>query len=398
MKLLFIQGGTRLKKDKEDNYYTDGNLNNKVWDRYKQYCDELLITLRKENNIYDKEDALKRFNSLDINKAKIYELEDLMRPKWKFFSIKHRKVVKRQIEKAIIECDKAIIRSAHNYYTLTAIKLCKKHNKPYLIEVAGYAFDGYWGHGDIYGKIVAVPYELLAKKTMKEAKYCVYVTNYSLQKNYPCNGETLGCSDVELNQIEEKNLKYKLEILKEKQKNKEKIVLGTIGWVNLKLKGQHDVIKVINKLRKEGIDRFEYQLVGLGDHKYLDSLIKKYGLEDCVKILGPKPHNEIFEWLKDIDVYIQPSYQEGLCRAIVEAMSMSCAIIVSDAGGNPELANKKYVFPKGNRKKLYDILKKIEFNDIVEESKRSFEESKKYSKELLDKKRNDFYIKFIKGE
>ncbi len=396
MKLLFIQGGTRLKVDEEGNYYSDGNLNNKVWDRYKELCDELLIVLRSEHKVYKKEIALKEFNSLDKNNVKIYELDDLMRPKWRFFSIKYRNCVKKQIEKAVLECDKAIIRSAHNFYTLNAIKYCKKYNKPYLIEVAGYAFDGYWGHGDIYGKIVAIPYEILAKKSMYNAKYCVYVTNYSLQKNYPCLNNTLGCSDVEINDINENDLKKKLEKFNSLGDN-DRIVLGTIGWVNMKLKGQHDVIKVLGKLKSMGIDNFEYQLVGLGNHDYLDSLIKKLDLENNVKILGAKPHEEVFKWLENIDVYIQPSYQEGLCRAVVEAMSKACPIIVSNAGGNPELANPKFVFKKGNHKQLENILMSLNSGILINEAKRSFNEAKNYKKERLDKKRKDFYEKFIEG-
>ena len=269
--------------------------------------------------------------------------------------------------------------------------MCKKYGKPYLIEVAGYAFDGYWGHGDLYGKIVAYPYELLAKKSMREAKYCVYVTNYSLQKRYPSFGKTLGCSDVELNQLCKDDLNNKLyELSKEK-----KYVLGTIGWLNLKLKGQHDVIKALARLKKQGIDKFEYQLVGLGNHDYLDKLIKKYDLEENVKILGPMPHDKIFDWLRKVDIYIQPSYQEGLCRAIVEAMSVACPIIVSDAGGNPELANEKFVFKKGNVKQLAKILKNVTTAELLEESKRSYSLASDYRKEVLDAKRDEFYFEFI---
>ena len=392
MKLLFVQGGTRLKKDDKGNYYTDGNLNNKVWDRYKNYCDELIVLLRSESKVYDQEYAVANFNQMDATNMKIVPTVDLMRPKTNFFNLKKRKQIIKDIEECVKECDKAIIRSAHNFYTLNTIKMCKKYNKPYLIEVAGYAFDGYWGHGDIYGKLVAVPYELLAKKAMREAKYCVYVTNESLQRNYPCKGETLGCSDVELNSLNEKDLKDKI---KKIEKNNGRFTMGTIGWVNLKLKGQHDVIKVLGELKKNGIDNFNYELVGLGNHDYLDKIIKKYNLEDNVKIVGPLPHDKVFEWLRDIDIYIQPSYQEGLCRAVVEAMSMACPIIVSNAGGNPELANPDFVFRKGNHKELSNILKKINKDVLKAEATRSFEEAKNYNKDLLDKKRNDFYNKFI---
>lgn len=391
MKLLFIQGGTRLKEDNEKNYYTDGNLNNKVWNRYKKYCDQLNIVLRAEEKIYEKEYSQANFNPINLEKVKIYKMHDLMKPKRRFFSIKYRKIVKKEIEKAIKNSDKVIVRSAHNFYTLNAIKYCRKYNKPYLIETAGYAFDGYWGHGDLYGKVVAIPYELLAKKAIKKAKYCVYVTNYSLQKNYPCSGKTLGCSDVELNELNKDNLNNRIKSYKEDKK----LVLGTVGWVNLKLKGQHDVIKVLGRLKRQGISRFEYQLVGLGNHDYLDKLIKEEGLEENVKIIGALPHEEVFEWMKNIDIYIQPSYQEGLCRAVVEAMSMACPIIVSNAGGNPELANHKYVFKKGNHKQLEQILKNISIEDLKNEAERSFNLAKEYQKELLDKKRDKFYFEFI---
>lgn len=396
MKLLFIQGGTRLKKDVDGNLYTDGNFNNKVWDRYKEYSDELMVVLREEDKIYDKEYAISKFNSLNQDSLKIFAVPDLMRPASRFINLRWRNKAKKGIEEAVKQCDKAIIRSAHNFYTLTAVKMCKKYKKPYLIEVAGYAFDGYWNHGDIYGKVFALPYELLARRAMKDADYCVYVTKHALQKRYPCKNKTLGCSDVELKNINENDLINKLNHFANKKNNK--IVLGTIGWVNLKLKGQQDVIKVLNRLKKKGINNFEYQLVGLGDSSYLESLIKKYNLQDNVKILGPMPHDKVFEWLNAIDLYVQPSYTEGLCRAIVEAMSKACPILVSDAGGNPELANPKYVFKKGNLKELENILKNITNDDLIVEAKRSFEESKKYEKTYLDSIRNDFYIKFIDGE
>lgn len=395
MKLLFIQGGTRLKKDINGNYYTDGNLNNKVWERYKKYCDELIVVLRKDEKEYTTIEAVQKFNKLDLKSIKLYELYDLMKPKRRFFSFKYRKNVKKEIEKAVCECDKAIIRSAHNYYTLTAIKMCKKHNKPYLIEVAGYAFDGYWNHGDLYGKIVAVPYEILAKKAMRESNCCVYVTNYSLQERYKCYGNTLGCSDVELKELDEEKLCNKLNKFENNRKENQKLVLGTIGWIDLKVKGQQDVIKTLYKLKTKGIDKFEYHLVGLGNKEYLERLIKRYKLEDNVKLLGAMPHEEIFNWLNNVDIYIQPSYQEGLCRAVIEAMSCACPIIVSNAGGNPELANRKYVFKKGKIKELEKILNHISIDDLKEEAKRSFEVSKQYQKEILDKKRDEFYINFI---
>lgn len=391
MKLLFVQGGTRLKEDLEGNFYTDGNLNDKVWNRYKKYCDELLILLRAEEKKYTKEYAMQKFNSIKMQKVKVFKTIDLMTPKYRFIDFFSRKKVKKEIEKAVIECDKAIIRSAHNFYTLTAVKMCQRYNKPYMIEVAGYAFDGYWNHGDLFGKIVAYPYELMAKKAMLNANYCLYVTDYTLQKRYPCKGKTLGCSDVELYGSNKKDLNNRLESIN----SDKKMIIGTIGGVNVKLKGQKDVIKALGKLKKNGYNNFEYQLVGLGSHDYLNKFIEKYNLQDEVKFLGGMPHEKIFEWLKSIDVYIQPSHTEGLCRAIIEAMSVSCPVIVSNAGGNPELASSKYIFRKGNVKEIINILKNLNTKDLKIEAKRSYASSQKYNKEILDKIREEFYNDFI---
>ena len=396
MRLLFIQGGTRVKMDENKNWYTDGNFNDKIWSRYKNYCDELIVLLRKEDKIYSSKFANDKFNRFSSDKATLVPLVDLNKPITRNFNIKLKSEVDNTIEQEVKNSDKVIIRSILNHYTLTALKYCKKYKKDYLIEVAGFAFDGYWYHGDILGKIAAIPYEFLVKKNMKKAPYAVYVTNEALQKRYPCNGKILGCSDVEIKEIKEDVLKKKIKRFKNSKK--EKLIIGTTGWVNLKLKGQHDVVKALYYLKKQGINRFEYQLVGAGDKTYLEKLIKKYKLTNEVKILGAKPHDEVFKWLDTIDIYIQPSYQEGLCRAVVEAMSRACPIIVSNAGGNYELANSKYVFKKGKVRQIMKILKNITNEDLIEEAERSFDLSKKYEKDYLNNMRDEFYKNFIKGE
>ena len=45
----------------------------------------------------------------------------------------------------------------------------------------------------------------------------------------------------------------------------------------------------------------------------------------------------VLNWLDDIDIYVQPSFQEGLPRALVEAMSGGRPAFASTTGGIPEL-------------------------------------------------------------
>ena len=127
-------------------------------------------------------------------------------------------------------------------------------------------------------------------------------------------------------------------------------------------------------------------------------LISELHLEDCIFILETKPHSEVFTWLDSIDIYVQPSFMEGLCRSIVEAMSRACPVICTDVGGNYELVSRECLFEKADFNKLADMLEKmIDPQRQIEEAQKNFNKSKEYNKEDLNKKRDAFYQSFIKS-
>lgn len=128
----------------------------------------------------------------------------------------------------------------------------------------------------------------------------------------------------------------------------------------------------------------------------LKKLIKKYGLDKEVKIIGALPHDEVFKWLENIDIYIQPSYMEGLCRAIVEAMSKACPVICTDAGGNFELIEEKKIYKQRDIFGLINILENINNEELKKNAVFNYNKSKKYTANLLNEKRNIFYSKFMK--
>ena len=106
----------------------------------------------------------------------------------------------------------------------------------------------------------------------------------------------------------------------------------------------------------------------------------------------------VFSWLDSIDIYVQPSFMEGLCRSIVEAMSRACPVICTNVGGNYELVSSDCLFEKADYVKLADILEKMVKPEMqIEEAKRNFEKSKEYNKKDLNKKRDAFYRSFIES-
>lgn len=392
MRLLFIQGGSRWKKDTLGTVYTDSNFNENIWNRYRQYCDELSVILRREEKIYSEEEAKQSFNVFDDKKSRYVALPDVYRPVKNVFSFSKRKEIDTVIKKEIKKADKVIIRSLGNIYTNTALKYARRYHKPYLIEVTGFAFEGAWYHS-IYGKFVALPREIQYRHFMKKVSYAIYVTNEALQKRYPCSGKMLGCSDVELPEIDNEVLDRRLQ---KYEKHNGKYILGTAAFLDVKHKGQAFVLYALAELKKRGIDKFEYQLIGAGTGKNLKKIINELGLSESVKIIGCLAHEDIFGWLDNLDIYVQPSMIEGLSRAPIEAMSRACPIVCSDAGGNYELTEPACLFQKADYKQLADILEDfIKENKFEKEAKRSFEKAKKYSTKVLDEKRDAFYRDFL---
>ena len=386
MKLLFVYG-CNVFSDVKGNKYTNGTITIETWkNRYKKIGDVTFISYLNKK-IYSVEDAQKRFSMIDNQIIHISlehsssSLKNLI--SWKIRN-KNNKIIKEQVKKA--DCIIARVPSDCAY---TAIKYAIKYNKPYMVEVVGCSFDAYWNYG-LKGKIIAIPAFLKQKYYVSKSKYTVYVSNNFLQKRYPTDGKSINCSNVILDNLD--NLSLKKRMIKIENTNfNSKIIVGTIGGLNVNFKGQQYVIKALAKLKKMGINNLEYQLIGSGDATRLEKLVNKYNLNDEVKIIGSVSHDKIFDWLDNLDLYIQPSNQEGLCRSIIEAESRACPIVASNAGGNSELINNEYIFKKRNVKQLMNkILKILNKEQFMIESKNNFENSKLYKKEILIERRNNF--------
>lgn len=391
-RILFIQGGSRWKLDEKNNLYTETNFNDSVWKRYRSYCDELTVLLRREQKVYKEVDAVKKFNKFDQDSAFAVIVEDIYRPILNVINIKKRINLKKIIKREVMKSDKVIIRSLGNFYTDTAIKYAKKLKKEYLIEVTGFTFEGMWYHS-FRGKMIAFFKEKYIKKLIKKSPYVVYVTQDALQKRYPSIGKTIGCSDVEIQQLSNNVLEERLKKIKRKNGN---IILGTAGFLDVKFKGQCSVVKAIAELKKEGIANIEYHLIGAGKGDEISKLAKKLEIEDQISIEGILPHEKVFDWYDDIDIYIHPGYIEGLCRSIVEAMSRALPVCCASVGGNIELAKENLMFEKGNVCEIKEVIKiLLDTEEQKKAAQYSFFKAHEYEKEKLDFKRDKFYREFI---
>ena len=370
MRLLFVHDHKFRRINNK--FYSIGGLNDEALERYTKVFDDVDVYAR----IIDEDSNSNRFSEITNKKVNIYGSNE--------FSIL-------KLISLINDSDKVIIRLP-SFNGLYVISFCKIMRKDYLIEVVGCAWDSLWNHG-LKGKIIAPFITLLNKYEIKKASHVIYVTEKFLQKRYPTNGENTNCSNVSLPSCDENILKKRLLKI---NSSFDKIIIGTTAALDVKYKGQERVIQVLGELKKEGITNFEYQLVGNGEKKYLENLAKKYNVENQVVFIGGLPHDKVFEWLDSIDIYIQPSKQEGLPRALIEAMSRGLPCIGANTAGIPELLEAKYIF--SNKKigiiQMKELILKYDVEKMNASAMRNFEESKKYQKEIIESRRNKFLIKF----
>jgi len=392
MKLLFVHG-TKIKEDSNGVYYTGGSYSQSIWNRYLSISSQLSIIARKDPIIYESEYARRNFNYYNKEKIYLVEIPNLVSSIKTFFNIQIHKAKKEKIKEAVLNNDCIIARLPSSNGNI-AISMARKYNKPYLIELVGCPWDALWNHS-WKGKLVAPFMWYATKKAVKNAPYVLYVSSNFLQKRYPNNFNNISCSDVDLQPVKQDVLDQRLEKIKNMNKNKP-LVLCTIANVDVKYKRQDLVIKAISELNIQGYN-FEYRLVGGGNTNHLQSIAEKYGVVDKVIFEGSVPHEKVFDYLDDIDIYIQPSDAESHGRVILEAMSRGCPCIGSSTGGIPELIDASFIFKRRNVNELIDILAGFDKEKMIKQAKRNFEFSKGYAKEIIETRRNEFFKEFAES-
>lgn len=356
MQLLFVHDFPVEKYN--DNYYSIG-FSHKIWDRYLPVFDNILINSRIK--IVNNGELINKSNG---EKVDFKPISSYKSPKSLIF---HHKEIIETLTISIKKSEGVLIRLP-SVLGFIAASICKRINKPYIVEVVGAAFDAYWFHGSIFGKFLSLPMEYLQKKAVKNASVAIYVTKNYLSNKYPCDGkEFKGVSNVQSVENYSKNLDVG-----------NKVKIGLIGSTFVDYKGHDVAIKAVSKLVHEGFN-IELEFVGDGPSKKFKNMAKKYKIENNVIFKG-KIYDKIRlnNWFRKLDLYIQPSLTEGHCRAIVEAIGNGVPTLASNAGGNTDSVDEKYLFKPKDVVKLTELIKKT----IL---------SKEYrEKNILKNKRNIF--------
>ena len=374
MKLLYAHDH-KLRYFGND-FYTTGGFSDQVTNRYTSVFENMVLLCRaiKSDNV----GGCTKVGNVNVDVCPLF-----------CGKVLPTKANLRLIQTQVKEADVVMVRLPSLLGLYTAF-IAFANKKKVCVEVVGSAWGSYW-YKSFSGKIVALPLEVFNKCVIKNAAYVLYVTDDYLQKEYPTKGVSVGCSDVVLDVREIDVLNRRLEKIEKSAENS--IALGTLGQIDYKYKGHKTVLQVIAELKKQGV-KVEYRLAGSGSRGYIESLAAKYGLLDNIKFYGQIGHEEINQWIDELDVYVQPSLTEGMPRSVIEAIYRATPTIVSDAGGMYELVEKQFVFRKKNSEELAKIIMGLDKSIMKEMAIRNFEFSSKFQNDRLNDCRNSFYKAF----
>lgn len=95
----------------------------------------------------------------------------------------------------------------------------------------------------------------------------------------------------------------------------------------------------LNAIAKMKYENYIYLICGAGPlEDELKNLAKSLGISDKVKFLGFR--NDIVEICKASDIFVFPSYQEGLPVSVMESMAAGLPIVCSAVRGNNDLVEE----------------------------------------------------------
>lgn len=150
------------------------------------------------------------------------------------------------------------------------------------------------------------------------------------------------------------------------------LFMGEIG----QRKGVFDIIRALKHHKKELEGKIILRIGGNKNEHKLLAAINDAGLKEIVHFEGfvtGEKKNDLLNWA---DVYILPSFNEGLPISILEAMSYGMPIISSPVGGIPEVVDNKngILVTPGNDEEIFRAIRFYvdNINEIESQGKESY--------------------------
>jgi glycosyltransferase involved in cell wall biosynthesis len=276
--------------------------------------------------------------------------------------------------------------------TMAYANFCK--SRPYGVEVIGDPYDVFAPHANNHPLRVLFRWWFARnlKRQCAGAVTAAYVTANALQQRYPPGPEafTTHYSSIELTS----EAFVDVPPVERVGRAKETFLLVHVGTMAQLYKAQDDLIYAVYFCVKNDFD-VHLVLVGDGKHRVeLEALAERLGLFGRVSFVGHLPAGDaVRQQLDQADLFVMPSRQEGLPRAMIEAMARGLPCIGTSIGGIPELLEAENLVPVNDRgalsQKIQEVLSNSERRKQMAE--RNLRVSGQYRAEILQARRETLY-------
>lgn len=297
-----------------------------------------------------------------------------------------------QIRRAVIaavEPDDAVILRVSSQLATGLVPWLRRHQHPYAVEIVADPYDVF-APGSIRHPLRPF-FRWSDTRTLEQhcagASAAAYVTESALQQRYPCPQYSVGVSDVELNHdsFSDQPRSFTAEV-----KRREILYVGTLEQL---YKAPHILIDAFAATCRNDIDA-QLTLVGEGQYRHeLMAQAEGLGIGDRVIFTGQLPPEDVQAALARADLFVLPSFQEGLPRAMVEAMSKGLPCIGSRVGGVPELLADEDLVVAGDvadlsRKLCQTLTSPARLNAMAQ---RNWQRAQDFRGDRLQQRRLNFY-------
>ncbi|RZL47959.1 MAG: glycosyltransferase [Pedobacter sp.] len=182
----------------------------------------------------------------------------------------------------------------------------------------------------------------------------------------------------------------KIEISEEKKESKTFTIIS-VGRTHWK-KGYTYALEACKILKDSGF-KFEYYVIGAKDSEELGYLVNSLHLEKEVFLCGKVSFLKVQDLMKNADVLLLPSLEEGIANVVLEAMQLGTLVVSTDCGGMEEvIENGKngFIVPVRNPQKMAEgilriaQLPPIEKKRMIEQAQMTIEEQHTNEKMISD--------------
>jgi glycosyltransferase involved in cell wall biosynthesis len=251
------------------------------------------------------------------------------------------------------------------------------------------------------------------KRQAGHAVAAAYVTERALQKRYPCPAFQVGFSDVQLShdfvapgpRSAVPRSRAELDTWPSvagagEQSIRRPIRLISVGTFEQLYKGPDVLVDAVGACIRRGLD---LALCFVGGGAYLEEIrrrAERLRIGDRVRFEGYiSSRPDLVARLDASDLFVLPSRQEGLPRAMIEAMARGLPCIGSDVGGIPELLDPQDLVPSRDAAALACKIEEVLSSParLVEMSRRSVERARNFVGEGLAPRRTDFYRRVLRA-